>query len=558
MRDCYRLTISLVFASLITACGGGGGDSDPGQPSGPSTPPDPARVPPTLVYTVNKTAVFEGEEIVFDMSDSTSGSSGSREILIEQVSGTPATRLSDINSEAFRYLAPEYDQDIEENLRFQLTVRNGNQDTDSELVEILVKGVSGAGTAVAQYTPAIDLIVGNGNSVNGLGGGLNAQYVIGAQTINDGTTDSVQLQAFGITDTNQFSDFEDNTTITFGETYPSITYLETEALAFTLLNTFVDEIAVLSETANKYWWVTKKDINQTGTQAGEFSADDSIDIDAPCFSRGRTSTGINFIWVGQRDIGFSTVELEPIEGDGRVVGFNDTVVPQLQNGRSLCFLYPTELAESLVEDDPFTPRIPDLIGIDYNSAEIVLIADTDLDGTYEEIDSFNFIENQPANMKILDVIPVGTPSQVPRSLFVLLTDGEHIGNHALVQLNQEESTGEIHLVPYTWTEGVPVALLHGNFGGVEVLNQYIEDLVVVRQTSGTSLFFDNITDRASNTTAIDIFADPVEFELDAGAGSAVKVWGANNAAEAILVSYPDTGIIKLYNLTEIYERLYNY
>lgn len=564
----------LVGMTFLASCGGGGDTSDPAPnptpqvPSQPPSQPAPTQppsqpaptqnTPPSIVVTVNKASLFEGDLLVFDLTESSDAESYIESYSVNQLSGTIAPKELNINLSTFRFLAPTYGQDIDETLTFEAIVTDDEGATATQVIDVEVKGLAGFGLPVAQYSPALTLEVGNGTSATV--GEEAAPYIIASQPVvnsgNDsGATDTV-IKIIGAGSSYTNTEYEDDQTVTTKETFSQVSYLDFDSLSFTLQAVFGFEFAVTSIQDNAFYWLTKKDVDDTGTISGEYSIQDQFDIESPCFARGRTNTSENFIWVGQEDIGFSVVDMEPLRDDSeQTIGFSAVVRPQLNNGRSLCFLYPTKLADDLVGNVQ-NDRLTDLIGIDYNTLEVVLIADTDLDGNYEEASSFPLLADLPVNMTIVDVIPIGLPSVTPRSLYVLLSDGQHDGNHALVLINQDNTSNEISTVEYTWNEGVPISLMYGNFGGSQEANQSYKDIVVFRSTGNTSLLFDNISHTRDIIGDPDIFAAPTEFMTDPGAGSAVKVSGEGNAIEGILASFPDTGLIRLYKVSDSYQRFF--
>jgi len=554
------LGITFLLVNL-SACGGSGG-SDSTLPVMPPPVPPPAPAPPpnqapVVNITVSEQTVFEGRVIIFSFDGSTDSDGYIDTYEMTQSSGTPATRLSDQNLFTLRWLAPLYSQDITETLSFEAVLTDDKGLSTRQQVDVTVEGLAGPGVPVARFMPALKLELGNGTSI--VGNDVNADYVIASVTVHDSNNVSqTQLKVIGETNADSIIDFGSDTAITFQETFEDISYLDFDSLGFTLTSVFADDLAVLSEQNNKFWWLTQKRSDEENV-IGEFTLQDSFNIPSPCYSGGRVSTGEDFIWVGQRDLGFSTVSLEPVKGESlRTIGFNHQVTPQVSDGRSFCHIYPTRLPTAISLDDSFEVRIPDLIAIDYDAISLSFFADTDRDGMYEDKGSMPLIPDTPDGLQIIEVIAAGSPSSVPRQLFILVSDGDHMGNHYLVIVTQDNSTSEPSTRLFSWEAGVPIDLLLGNFGGSSPQNQFIEDLVVVRSTSNTSLFFDNIRDPNLGVATPFVFAEPIEFFLDRGAGSAVAIEGIGNALEAILVSYPETGIIQYFTLEDdfrIYQNL---
>ncbi|KDA04331.1 putative lipoprotein [Hyphomonas oceanitis SCH89] len=301
---------------------------------------------------------------------------------------------------------------------------------------------------------------------------------------------------------------------------------------------------MLSETEDKLRWF----IASRNDDPIVFSEADNISITDPCHVVGATDSSQDFILVGQRNRGLSVVRIVAVDpdGDGIAVEFDDSVIYSLDVGRSLCHVFPTVLPERVSPEfvNGDLVDLPGVIAVDFDTNEIVLIGDTTDNGAYEVLEVIPIDTQSTEPMKIVDVFSRGNPSLVPRYIAILLTSGIHDGEHRLVVVSQSNDTKEISQETFSWSGGVPVALLSGPFVGVRPNDQTRPDLVVISGTSEQSLVFENTVPEESGVATVPSFAAPKLFDVGIGAGSAVAAISENYTDTVVLVSFPDTGEIR--------------
>jgi hypothetical protein len=178
----------------------------------------------------------------------------------------------------------------------------------------------------------------------------------------------------------------------------------------------------------------------------------------------------------------------------------------------------------------------------------VYFGDIDGDNELEEMGSTPIKTDATGPLKIVQVISRGTSTQAPRYLLVLLTDGNHIGEHRLVQINSEtDSAGDfVQHVVHAWDVGVPVSMMQGPFGGSLEGGIFRPDLAVVLGTAEQSFFFDNLLPLEAGFSFPPVYGEPTQFNVGVGAGSAVAVESPHGPTllgpdYGVLVSYPDSG-----------------
>ncbi|MFK8031735.1 MAG: hypothetical protein AB8G18_15970 [Gammaproteobacteria bacterium] len=521
--------IVLILAyAFLPACGGGGSS--------------PAPAMPPAVDTVAPVVVFSSATLEVS-SDSTGTANVSATDNVGVTSGVLTDCTNDGDFSGSTFTAPVVFVETVSVCTATAMDAQGNQGSDTLTVTITP---APQGAVVAIYDPPLQLKVGNGSTI---GGSPTSQQVIAVRT--DPTTDLSSIAFLGGPDF--MNDFANDTSPpVVGDPFEDISFVGFGALSFNLPGIFGDEFVVLSETEDTLqWYVDERSAD--GLTFTFFEAD-SLGVENPCYVTGRRNTGQDYIWLGQRDRGMSIIRLEGVENaEGLTRGFDETVLDQLGEGRSLCYIFPTQLPENIAPQfvGGNAVSLSALITIDYNANDLVLFGDSDDNGFYEELQVIPLQTQTTSQLTIVDVISKGTPSLLPRFLAILMTDGVHDGEHRLIVISQDTDTFELTQVTYSWDEGVPVSLLQGNFGGLEVQNQFKEDLVVITSTSERSLFFDNTTDFSTGVATPPTFAQPEFFEVGTGAGSAVRIQRRpGTPLEEVLVSFPDTGELKIFAIDE--------
>lgn len=551
-------TVCAIFVLPIAACGGGGGSAGGGVSTPPPVPPPPIiNTPPTIQYSLSKSVVFENEIFSIDVNDSTDADGGIDTYSITQLSGSMATPLGNINLGLFRWRAPTYEFDTIEDITFEIVLTDVDGDSSSEIVRVSVRGFAGPGTPVAIFDPPLNLFVGTGSSI---GGDNSPENVIVTSAVDPNNPMSSGSAISFIGGPSGSLDYSDDAYLPIEGTFESVEFIDYDSLGFNLLAVFAEEFSVLSETEDTLRWFRAE--RSMGGLSFTFMEADRLSVENPCFVAGRTDTSQDYVWIGQRNKGLSVVRLEALRDSGGVaIGFDDTVLQQLDNGRSFCHIFPTILPSSIppgqFNDGGGQGDFPTLLAIDYNTNELVFLDDIDEDERYNEVAVIPLDTQTTENLAIVDVISQGSPNLVPRYIAILMTDGNHSGTHRLVVVYQDNtdpvtsSNGEIRQEIFSWDEGVPVSLMQGNFGGTRPENQFVEDLVVITSTSTQSLFFDNITDPNVGVAEPPVFAQPTFFDVGIGAASAVRVAHRDGSAlEEILVSFPETGELRLFSERE--------
>ena len=503
------------------------------------------------LFTVSRAEVFESAifSIILNDSQDTNVFIDDRTIDIQQISGSEASVFS-VGFEVFEFRAPSLDFDGTETLSFEVTSTDFNGTDFSEILDVTVIGRSGPGIPVAVYDPPLTLEVGNAVALNG---NVNSSQGVTA-TRNDTESFNSDLSEiiFIGGDTLNFneSDFQiDNQPVVNSDLIEGIDSIDFGTLDFNLLN-FGPAFFALSQAEDRLRYFDEDGTGDRGLE--NFSQSDAIEIENPCFVTGRQNTGQDFMFVGQNGQGLSIVQItDTRSSNDEIQTFEDVVIETIGDGRSLCFLFPTMVPNSL-NNFVDTPRLSDLLAVDYSSNELVIYADLDVNDEYEELAVIPLETETNEILEVVDVISNGNPSQLPRALAIVLTNGEHEGIHRLINITQDRQD-EINQETYSWESGVPIALVQGNFGAMNPdggIRQ--DDLVVITSTSPQSLFFENVADTTNDTSAVPVYAQPTFFDVGIGAGSAVSVDHRNfstpefSSIQDILVSFPETGELRIF------------
>ena len=542
------LLFSVFGAALLAACGGGDGSS-----SAPSPPPTgggggsgSSNAAPAIVVKLSKDNVLEQQGFWIDLNDSSDSDGNITTYEIRQTNGPTATQLENVNAGRFVFEAPDFTHNSQEMISFQATVTDEDGASASSSVTISVQGYDGAGKAVALFDPPLDLIVGNGATPNVVNGA--ASGILGSREILSGPdSGKAELVYFGELQ-HEFNQYDE-----VNNFYPQAQFQDLRSVKFGALWFNLYEapgFSILSTEEDRFRWLAE-DLDESNNFVNWVEAD-GIDLENPCYLTGRTDDGMEIIWIGQEN-GFSTYILENTTQEGDALpSFDATLEQRFVSDRSLCHIFPTLLprhqAPRFVGND--TIDYPHLLAVDFNSNELVFLADTDDDHFFEELGAVPLQTESDKTLEIVDIIPFGLPSLVPRYLAILMTDGEQNGDHRLVYVFQNDPEEEFTQKTFHLNAGLPVALVRGTFWGEAPGNQFKQDLVVITNTS-EALYFDN--GPKDLTSDPENFLDPITFEVRPGAGSAVSAAlqlpddPDQAGREGILISYPDDGMIVLYD-----------
>jgi len=563
-KSIFFLSSLLITSALLTSCGGGSGSS----PSTATPPPvvvTPPK-PPTIIATLSKSSVWESETFSIDLDGSTADNANIDTFDIKQISGLPAKDLGKTNFYYYNFQAPDYDFDGMQSIEFEITAIDTSGRVSVKTVLLSVEGFGGTGVPIARYENPVKLIGGDGSG-RGSGGGYDGIFLSEADipSLPDG---SVNFKFYG---SDNRSDVPKNYNEAADESFfdentapvTNVNYIVKGHLEFNLRPSLGTDIVVLNKKSDEFIWfagVSERDEANT-KWLRRYSKQDSFDIEDPCFFAGRQNTGQDYIWVGQENNGASLVRLEPVRSNGyNADSFNETVLQKFGGQRSLCLIYPTEIQDNIVPG--FTTYsdggYPGIIGVDYNTNELVIYGDLGDDRSYEELTTIPLQTNSTEELKIVDFFADWTSSK-PDYFSVLLTDGKDNGTHRLINITFNEQGGaeqyKIQQQTLSWTGGVPFRVLSGTFGGINPGHQFLQDLVVITKTSDASMFFDNVTGGVGATTPQGplVWAEGVPFPTDPGIASAVKMDMHHDISEyvaqnAIGVYYPESGLVRRLTL----------
>ena len=540
----------LVFGIVLASCGGGGSSSSTPPPTTP--PPSggggSTQTPPTISFKLNNSVVYEDGFIIIDAEDSTGGSSSIDTIDVIQTGGASAKRLSNLNSYHWLYLAPDLGFDGEQVISFEITAKNFDGITAKASFNVTVIGRTGPGTIVGEYDPPLELLIGTGSSTTTR---MSHETVIAKRHPNETFNADIEELIFPGWIYPE-TDFSSEHIIQSEETFNDVSNIEPGGLG--LFSVFANSLSIINQVDDRLDWIVLDDQNITddGEDIRFYRLKDSIEIQSPCFVAPIISRPQDYVLIGQKDAGFSRVNLNEIpDADGVTQAFDSTIEYTIGEGHSFCHFLQTILPDNIAPRDvDGRAALPSIIAVDYESNDLALIADRDALGAYEIIDKIPLDTGTNKTLKVVRVYSEGSPSQWPRWMVILLADDTHEGDHRLILVVQDFPSGEIIQTRIELGDGIPSDLLVGNYGGTRAEDQYAEDLVVIRSTSPTALYFDNIGSGTVTTVDPPEFADPIEIEIGDGAGSAVSVQHRNmlTALEQILVSFPETGELRLFTV----------
>ena len=558
MNDLRRVRFLLLSTLLgLVACGGGGSSPPPpAPPPSGGNPPPPQNDPPTFLASTPAETVFEGRDIEIRARDIDDPDGDAVHMEFTQVSGPEARWLTSLvgDKPTHWFEAPEVTTPGgTETLIFEVSGNDSTNDAVVKQVTITVRDDDKPGLAVAHIDPEIRLFAEQYSSYN-----------------NRRPTNAVNLlEPNGLeADISELMYGNNDSFSSYGEPFATIQYHPDDIVLYDPLwfngvtRPSGPDFIVLSQDRDALEWYTSEytyddDGFITGTRMFLQQSEDFVD---PCTVVERTSTGNDFAWVGLREGGVVVTEVVPVTVDGIIENFDMTRLQTLGADRSLCFIFPTELPRRFDPANVINIR-PGVIAVDYLNKELLLIADTDSDGIWEELEVVPLDLGGNADLEIVDAIASGSPSLVPRWIGILVSDGVDGGDHRLIIVSQNDDL-EIEQDSIQWSGGAPIKLLRGPFAGdaSELFdlagNQFRQDLAVVSgSATGTVLFRD--IKYPLPVAEVPIFSQPQPIPFLDGASSAITVTYSSDSADpdsyprfGIIATFPDDQSLRFFGLRE--------
>lgn len=558
IRACFLLGIAALMG--LGGCGGSGSNERPPPPAASPPPPPPPPVrndPPEVLFTVSDESPAEGETFIIDATASNDPDGEIVSIVIEQrVNSTfPELAATRVNADSHppgvaEFLVPEVFGDTF--VQFEITAEDDRAESQSATAFLTFQSTVNASKLDGFGDPFRDL--DTGEPVRLLGTDRMSIFAVAA----DSVAGQGLQQLFVLTDEDSLVRLNrlqaESTVIGAIE---SVEKLFMSALVFNLEPVTPLQFAITSEAGNALHWFADFEIDSPDT----FELQQSLAVQQPCHFAGRTDTSQDFIWIGQRKAGLSVVRMErtvptdlpPDTGNPHWArGFDPELISQAGAGRSLCFLLPTTLSTRLSNRSPQT-NLSDLIAVDYDTNELVLLADdAGNDEVYEVVDVLPLDTGGAGNLKIIDVFGTGTPNEVPRFLVVLMSDGLDAGEHRLVLVGQESVSDEISQTVYAWQGAAPTAMIPigSLFGEEGRLIDFGADVVIISEGSEQAVIFeDEAAEIGLPLASLPVYKPAQFLNIGVGARSAVGFDGffhGRFSRRALLVSYPDSHRVKLW------------
>lgn len=310
------------------------------------------------------------------------------------------------------------------------------------------------------------------------------------------------------------------------------------------------QFAVINELQNKVFWFAAFD----PANPKNHELDVEIDVASPCYVEGRTNTGQDTVLVGQRNAGLTVLRLiadRPLGANHE--GFDTQIVSTAGMTRSLCFLYPTRLSTTTASN-PQLSNLDDVIAIDFDTNELVLLADYAApDQEYEVVGTLPIDTDGLSGLSIVDALAVGTPGSIPNVIWILMTDGQDMGEHRLVMVSQDPD-GTINQKPHPFVGGVPSGMQQLKFfpGNPGQLVDAGADIIVTSSTSSQiTIFEDDSIDINPTGNLIPIYRDPIYVDVGGipASSSVIRlpfVNGANKSVDGVIFSFQGSTELKVF------------
>ena len=541
LRPLKKVLVS-VSALAISACGGGGSGTD-SVSGGAPLPPNRA---PIVVFDVPEFA-FEKGTLRFDATASYDPDEDTGlTIVIEQISGTPATFLYSPGQENTGYdvwAAPEFDGVTSESLTFRVTASDYQGLSSSRDFSIRVEADDLAGQPVARYTDELELVVGNSGSHSP---GSAPDEVMAFRHNSAGQSELVWLGG----NHRQFGTdivLQDMSGPLGNATFDKIEHIQYSSFYFNLSPAPSTEFTVVEPDRNRIRWFYREG-ERDENKDFIYIESTQMDIESPCFIHRRLSTGEDFVWVAHESGGVSLVKIDPIRVEGQLAkSFTYSTILKTAEDRKLCHIHPTVIDEAIIppeKNGQFELYQPAL-AIDVENNDLVVLGDPREGGDrYGEITSIPLQTETTETLKVIDVIARGEPSRTPRYMLVLLSDGLEDGIHRLVYIKQGPF-GKITQDTFRYEGPPPIGLHLGPMGGGQAGGQFSLDIAIT--TSGDfGVFFDTTGGGISEPPS---FAEPVTFAIAPGGTDAVSLdFDQDTSQQRLLINYPDTKTLRVYQI----------
>ena len=517
----------------MSACGGGSS----GGSSAPAPPPPTQTAAPSIDITASEATVLAGLAFESRISANADGASTSA-ISVSCTNGV----IPVIDALRIEITAPVVSVLTDSECTASVTDNSGRTATDTLTVTILPQ--TAVGQMVGIFDPPLRLALPNFNRPS-----ERDSYGNHILTVADSSAASGMYEIRAIEGTasvpRQYN--RDDIVLVEGQ-YLSIDFVQSPSLFGHGLPDA--SLSVASELENRIYWYAQDLLSE------EFSVREVIDVNSPCFIAQTQQSFANDLVVGQVNEGLTVFDIDTGTDFSNTENFVATSIQQVGAGRSLCHILRGLIPTSIVDQYPgfwdfpaFDPAyaLP-LTAIDYNTLELVFFGDIDGDNMLEEMGTLPIETNATGQLSIVQVLSRGRAT-APYYFLVLLSDGNHTGDHRLVQINFDSQTFEItQQVLHEWNEGVPVSILQGQLGGSLEGGQFRPDLAVVLGTAEQSFFFDNLLPLAEGFATPPVYGTPSLFDVGVGAGSAVAAMSpfapnTTDPSHGVLVSYSDTGYV---------------
>lgn len=531
----FRQMIIGLLAATIASCGGGSSGGLP-PPSAPPPPPPPQTFNPSVEFSTSDQTVLSGATFVVGV-----GTTDLVSPVIEVSCTNGVAAVLDRNLVEFS--VPAVSELMESVCTARVSYGNGQTVTDTLSIAILPQ--TNIGQMVGVFDPPLDLALPNFNlpaEIESYG----SHVLTIAESPNLSGMFQVKAIEGGPVSPRQYH--RDDIVVIEGD-YLSIDFVQSPSLEAHGLPGA--SLSIASVLENKVYWHIQE------LQSKVFSVQQTIDVLRPCFIAQTFTYFANDMVVGQVDSGLTVFDIETGSDLSTRDNFDATIIQNIGTGRSLCHIYRGVVPESVTAQYPeFQQSSPSgpayaspITAIDYNTSELVYYGDIDGDNALEEMGASPIETNSNDQLKVVQVISRGGPTQSPRYLIVLLSDGNHNGEHRVVLINYDNSTHEFsQQILHAWSEGVPVGMLQGQVGGSLEGALFRPDLVVVLGTASKSFFFDNLRPLEDGFGIPPVYGQPTQFEVGLGAGSAVAARSpypadVSDTHYGVLISYPDTGYV---------------
>lgn len=552
MQNSIKFTLASSLALWLSACGGSS-SSSPSPMVPPPPPPPPAGAAPIAAASASVTTIEEGQPFTLDGSGSTDTDTNMSDLTFTwtQLDGSPSEIIS-ANEAITEIIAGEITSD--ETATFQLSVSDGTN-TDTATIEINFTNIFQMPRSTFTFDNPVAISSVELDSFPLQEGNLNTgSRLLASPTGSDNINQVLLIDTF-LSDGN--SD-----------------------LAFPINNIIIpDGVDQVLRTSPGAFRETFYFTDETNNEIIAFETDQSVDsnnqavgsypIESPCAIAGPAGSFVPFFVtdvnsnissfniVGQRNGGFEIIipTFTQTQDSALPTLSGSTTLQSVGTNESYCYMQYVNNSNIAALQNDRPPLGGAIMAVDVDAQTINLFIDhsttadfssftagTSANPDYQLAESVSILPESDSNLEIVAINSLSN-TQNNSDFIILLSDGNHIGEHRAVFVSLESEAGmtgpdalSFRTDILSWDRGVPQ-----NAVIIDPIVSFNQDLIVINSsTSPEAIIFERDT-----TLGRGDFNGPSFFELGLDVDTIFQATIFAGTAGGLITHSPNTGVLQL-------------